>query len=185
MEEESETPFKGLNWRETEIEIYQIALDQGEKLLSFTTQTAEVLMKRVHNILKFLVPFIAIVLGFLISQKPSYELWYLEASIAMIFLVILLIKTLKSFRTYQIAPIGHDPSDVLDTRVLYFDKKKSKELLYHNLCKNVDEQIKDNRVGNEIRAKRLNDIQKIIEVGTLILIIFPSVYWVVALWLRF
>ncbi len=175
------------NWEKIDIDSYKFSLEQGEKMLKETIDTASFQISRSSTILKFSLGFLVAVLGYLISNSPELSLKYCESVIALICLFITSAMSFNCYssKSFQVKPLGNNPFNILsDESIQYiqnhYQLSDLHKLLIFNACRTVEESINNNVDSNNLRAKKISKIESAIKWSLTILIAFPLSWYLVS-----
>ncbi|MFY0598940.1 MAG: hypothetical protein JXR03_04670 [Cyclobacteriaceae bacterium] len=169
-----------LEWEKIDEDNLKLALEQGEKILRETIDTANFQVNRALTMLKAIIGLIIGLVAYLSSTIPTMSLLYLEASLGLVVLVILLPLAFKAYRTYIVEPLGNSPNHILNQKNIDYGGDKLKQFLLFNCCRSVEDSIKSNQQSNQERASLLTKLELEISVGLIGVIIFPVLWFLVS-----
>lgn len=162
-----------LNWNKIGLTSLTLALDQGEKMLKETIVTANFQVNRVLTILKTSVGLFIVISGYLITNKPSFQILYLEAVVSLLVLAFLIIKSFKAYSSYKIKPLGNRPFHILNKVNIEYAGDNLDQFLVFNSCRTVDDSIRFNQERNDLRANLIYRVEHQVKWSLIVVIGFP------------
>ncbi len=166
--------IKEYAWNNLSIESAKIILDQLEKNLSATIETAKILTDRAVTVLQFSVPIILALIGVIFSQ-PFTVLIHLSI-IGIVFLIIISWKALNLYQLYQIQPLGNSLDNLLTKEKMdYTDEQQEFSFIYNSII-TVNNSIEFNDNENINRQELMRSIINWIKIGSTVVIGY-SVLW--------
>lgn len=179
--EEIEAKWGSLSWNEISPETYDIVIKQGEGKLRSSIESMGALNRRSLDLVKTMIALSILNGGYLMNGDFSNTYLKAESIVFMIFIFVLLVLGLISYRTYKVSPIGNSPINILTTEKLAWANKyssdKPERVFLFNYCKTLSKSISDND-REAISMTRLHTrMEWVIVVGMICLAITPLVIW--------
>ena len=162
-----------LEWEKISVEALSHALDQGEKILKETINTASFQVYRSLTVLKSSLAIFILLFGYVVSSSPEMSYQYLEAVLSLGLFAWIIRSSFVIYQTYEVKPIGNNPSNILRTENIEYAGKKLDQFLLFNSSRTVDESIEFNQSRNQKRADQIRRMEKQIKYFLLVLILFP------------
>ena len=161
------------NWDKLKVTTAKFILDQSEKKLIATIETAKILTDRTVVIMQLVV---GLTIG-LLSYSSSTEnrgLLFQLAIIILFFCAVIFFYCLKGYNLYEIKPLGNTAGNMINE-----DKVKSEEqelLFVFSHIRTIDDSIGFNDKRNENRARNLNLIFDLIKIGFSSIIGYSAIF---------
>ncbi|MCX6234196.1 MAG: hypothetical protein NT175_05640 [Bacteroidetes bacterium] len=157
------SPYLQKNWSKIEIDHLKFILEQAEKTLNATVETANGHSKKSAWIFGLFLSILIVVLGSWITGEVSGE--YMISGIPFICNVILILYfSFRAQKMYSINIPGTRAEGLLTDE--FFEPFEDPALAYKNMilskCIDYDESIVENRIINNRRLQRLEKASKMI-----------------------
>ena len=165
-------------WDKITLGSARFILDQAEKNLAATIETARILTDRALNVLQFSIPFSLALIGVLAAKMNT-----LLVSLSIVGLIFSLIISWKAFRLYElykVHPLGNLPSKLLIKENLETDEKFQELAFIFSTIQGIEKAIDINEAGNSKRQRIMYSIMEYIKYGILITFLFPLIRFLFA-----
>ena len=136
-------------WDKINKDTAKLMLEQSEKLLDETTETAKTISAKSTQLVTILIPLATIIAGYLIQNLVKNGLDYLSITsiLCLICISIGAIYCYKNFKPYKIAVAGEYPHDIVASK--YIDNTFTDKQQYLNMILNVCDNIENRIVAND------------------------------------
>jgi hypothetical protein len=162
-------------WQNLTTESAKVILDQLEKNLSASIETAKILTDRAVTVLQFSIPIILALIGVIFSQ-PSQILIHLSV-VGILFLIIISWKALSLYELYQIQPLGNTLENLLSKEKIDCPEEQQEFAFIYNSILSVNDSIIFNDNSNKNRQTLMRSIIFWIKVGSLVIIIYSALWF--------
>jgi hypothetical protein len=162
--------FKGV-WNQLTPESAKFVLDQAEKNLEATVETARSLTDRAINVMQFSVPLSLVLIGLITATSTSVLLIFYV--IALGFSLVVSYQGLKLYDIYRIQPLGYKPSDLLKNDVLKMDEETQEMGFVFSAIQDVERAIDINESVNLQRQMLMYSILNWIKAGVTVTLLYP------------
>ncbi len=162
-----------IKWKKIDIDSLKHGLEQGEKMLKETLDTASFQVNRSLTVLKSSLAIFILLFGYVVSSTPELSYKYLEAVLALVLFAWIIRSSFVIYQTYEVKPIGNNPSNILRSENIEYAGKKLDQFLLFNSSRTVEESIEFNQTKNQNRADQIRGLEKQIKIFLLVLIVFP------------
>lgn len=166
--------IKDYAWNNLRTESAKIILDQLEKNLSASIETAKILTDRAVMVLQFSIPVIIALIGVSFSN-PSKVIIHLSC-IAILFLILVSWKALKLYQLYEIQPLGNTLENMLSKEKIDCPDEHQEFAFIYNSIITADNAIVFNDNSNKNRQNLMYSIITLIKIGSAVIIIY-SLLW--------
>lgn len=169
------------------LDLANFLLDQAEKALKNTTETADKITTRAFTLLLILIPIVSTITGLLLaSVKDSVKTHSLDIGFFTVLILVggfIIYQLIKLIYPRDFMGVGRQPNETVVSDMFNNDLDETKRLLAFkfNELKNCQHKISYNRQQNEKRILVLTKILSLIAISaalalTVYLILYLSVY---------
>ena len=163
-----------LAWESLNIESARVILDQLEKNLAASIETAKSLTDRAVNVLQFSIPVMLALVGVIFSQS-SAVLIHLSV-IGIVFLLVISWKALSLYDIYEIQPLGNTLENMLSKEKIEYEGDDQEFAFVFNCIITVNNSIEFNDNCNRRRQELMRSIINWLKIGSLVVLLY-SVLW--------
>jgi len=137
------------NWQSISPDTAKLMLDQSEKLLIETIESAKIISAKTTQLVAFLIPLSTLLAGYLIQNwiRNGFDYLSITANLCLLCLAVSAYYCYKNFRPYKIAITGEYPHDIVTSK--YIDNSFTKDEQYLNLLLNVCDNIENRILVND------------------------------------
>ena len=168
--------FELENWDGLELATAKFTLEQSEKYLSETIQTAGFLNRRATFALQAIVSGIILLIGFLSSGYSDGIIIHLSI-IAVGILIILAFDAFKAYDQYRIRPLGNLPSNMLNEKIV--DESNQHLSVIYDSLRTIQDSINFNESQNEKKVSTIHNLYRGVKIGLIIIVLYPLLHWLV------
>ena len=161
-------------WNDLNLESTKYLLDQTEKYLEATIETAKVLTDRAVSILQFSIPIILALVGVIFAQSNTI-LIHLSV-ISIVFLIVVSFKALRVYELYEIHCLGSPPESLLVDDILIMSDEHKEFAFIFNSVKLNNDMIIFNQNSNRQREKHLRFIITTVKTGCAFVLLY-AIFW--------
>ena len=162
-------------WGNLTTESAKVILDQLEKKLSASIETAKILTDGAVNVLQFSIPVILALIGVIFSQ-PSTVLIHLSV-ISILFLLVISWMALSLYELYEIQPSGNTLNNLLGKDKIDSPEEQQEFAFIYNCMHTVNNSIIFNDDSNEKRQKLMRSIITWIKIGSLVVLLYSALWF--------
>ena len=162
-----------IKWQKISVESLKHGLDQGEKMLKETLETASFQVNRSLTVLKSSMAIFILLFGYVVSSSPELSYKYLEACLALVLFGWIIRRSFLIYQTYEVCPLGNNPSHIIRDENIEYAGKNLYQFLLFNSSRTVEESIEFNQSLNQERSEQLRSLENQIKYFLLVLIVFP------------
>lgn len=130
-----------INWHTISEKTAGLILAQGEGLLKETVETAKAISTRSDKLISIQIPILTAFVAYLFGSEYNKTINYLQLSviIAAVIVFISFVYAYKSFKKYDIAVPGENPSKIASSA--FIDKYQNEKQQYLNMVVFISEGI--------------------------------------------
>ncbi len=164
--------FDQVDWERLEIASAKLILDQSEKQLKETIDTANQLYNRATYIIGCSIPIEIGLFGYLASKYEKPDFLFLLAFLGFLLMSVVLFLCFKVYYLYPIRPLGNTPKNILSNKE-YIAHPDQELVFLYNCIRTAQASSDFNMAKNKERAEIIKTIFYIIGAGlaTLLLIL--------------
>jgi hypothetical protein len=160
------------NWDRIEKESAYFILEQGEKKLKETIETASIVTSKAVFILQISLGLMVSLVGY-VSVTTDRGLAFQLSILLIILSICLFVGSLSVYDLYEVRPLGNTPSNLIDERKIS-DSRQELAFLYSAIY-TVETSINFNERKNTLRAERLSTVFTVINIAVWTIVIYSVV----------
>lgn len=167
------------NWEKLELDTAKFILEESEKFLSETIDTAKILTDRAVNIMQFSIPLSLALIGIL-SSKDINPLLYQISFIGLVAAIIVSSLCFKVYKLYQIRPLGNTPIGMINSKKMEFRGEQQLKVYLISAIHGIQISIEFNETANSERSRRIYRIEKWIQISAIIILGYAILWYPVS-----
>jgi hypothetical protein len=159
------------SWDDLTLDSAKFVLDQAEKNIQASLETAKNLTDRAVNVMQFSIPLAFVLIG-LISGNPEKPLLFLYI-IGLFFALAVSYKGLKLYDLYLIQPLGYLPSNLIKEENLKLEEKYQELGFIFSVIQDMERVIEINETKNLERQMKMYSIMEWVKTGIVLTCLYP------------